>query len=174
MKQTNARGKYKYLKDYEKNDSGDYIYISQYYYINGTSKELRADKIAYIILTAATLVLYIAAGFLNNAGSRVVYVVLPYVLMFLPIFLSISDIYKIITGGVKMTRKQFDHSYVQLKNVTVAVIILSAMGVIGDILLITMQYSINEVFYLASFIFICAINIIYIYIQKRKLKNVTH
>lgn len=132
--ETKKRGKHKYLESYVRDLGGDYTYSGAYFKFDMPEKELRHVKAALAVLTSALAALFVFAGMLNSAGSRILYVILPYAVMLLPILFMLSDIYKIAVIIRPMTRKQYDHSVVQLKRSTVAVIIFSAMSAVGDII----------------------------------------
>ena len=61
------------------------------------------------------------------------YVMLPYAAALLPIAFMLADVYRIARYQKPMTLKQYDHSVLQLKAVTVATLTLSAVSAVGDI-----------------------------------------
>jgi hypothetical protein len=160
-------GKFKYVADYEKNGTGDYIYTGQYYFLECSGSELRRMKIGYAAFSAAIVVFYAFAGFLNTAGGHVVYVVLPYVLLFLPTVLMIADVYKFITGNVKMTRKQYDHSFGQLNKATLAIEILAGLCTVCETIYVSLHPAKNELFFLGSCILMFAASVGFNFMQKR-------
>ncbi len=132
--ETKKRGKHKYLEGYVRDLGGAYTYSGKYFKFDMPKKELRRVKAVLAVLAFALAALFVFAGILNSAGSRILYVILPYAVMLLPILFILSDIYKIAVNICPMTRKQYDHSVVQLKHSTAAVIIFSAMSSVGDII----------------------------------------
>jgi hypothetical protein len=132
-----------------------------------SGSELRRMKIGYVAFCAAIVVFYAAAGFLNTAGGHVVYVVLPYVLLFLPVALMVSDVYKFFTGNVEMTRKQYDHSFGQLGKVTLATVILAGLCAICETIYASLHPAKNEFLFLASCILVFAASVGFNFMQKR-------
>jgi hypothetical protein len=170
---TKKHGKRKYLDSYVRSLSGDYEYTGSYFKFDMPEEILKRVKIALAVLTVSVAVLFVFAGMLNSAGSRVLYVILPYAVLLLPILFMLSDVYKIAVNKKPMTRKQYDHSVLQLKRSTLAIIIFSAMSAVGDIVYILFFCSpvdlFGELIYLAACLCILVISIALLSIQ-RKIK----
>jgi len=126
-------GKHKYLGSYVRNLNGDYEYTGAYFKIDVPADDLKRIKTWCVVLAVAIAVLFVLAGLTNAAGSRVMYIMLPYVAAMLPIAFMLADVYHIARYQKPMTLKQYDHSVVQLKAVTIATLGLIAISAVGDI-----------------------------------------
>lgn len=124
----------KYNADYVQNESGKYVYTGVYYSFNLSSGKLKFLKIVYFLISLFMFALFAAGGFLNTPGSRIMYVILPYVLMFLPLAFILSDTVKIILSENRMTYKQYDRSVLQLKRACIALIAVSGIALAGEII----------------------------------------
>lgn len=122
-----------YNKDYMRTDQGSYVYTGVYYMYDLPAGKLKLLKLAYLSISLVLAILFTAGGYLNNPGSRVLYVILPYITMFLPIAFIISDTVKIIFSDNKMTFKQYNRSVLQLKRSVIALIAISAAAITGEI-----------------------------------------
>lgn len=76
---------------------------------------------------------------MNNDGSRVFYVVLPYVLQFLPIAYTVMSSVSLYPKDI-LTVVQYEKSYVRIKASGTWILILSIAGSIGDIIYIFGKY----------------------------------
>lgn len=122
----------KYNKDYMRDDLGTYIYTGEYYMFDLPAGKLKRLKLIYFSISLVLLALFVAGGYVNNPGSRVIYVILPYITMFLPIAFMLSDAVKIIFSDNKMTYKQYNRSVLQLKRSVIALIVISAAAIAGE------------------------------------------
>ncbi|UZQ86325.1 hypothetical protein ODU73_000750 [Thermoclostridium stercorarium] len=92
-----------------------------------------------ILISAIMAVLFFYMGLLNNDGSRVFYVVLPYVLQFLPIAYTVMSSVSLYPKDI-LTVVQYEKSYVRIKASGTWILILSIAGSIGDIIYIFGKY----------------------------------
>lgn len=114
-------------------DQGNYVYTGVYYMYDLPAGKLKLLKFTYLSISLVLAILFTAGGYINNPGSRVIYVILPYITMFLPIVFMLSDAVKIIFSDNKMTFKQYDRSVLQLKRSGTALIVISAAAIAGEI-----------------------------------------
>jgi hypothetical protein len=85
----------KYRDAYVKNGNGEYKYTGEYYRFDMPGEKIREMKWIYAALALSTAILFLIAGFINNEGSKVIYVSLPYVVLLLPIGFMVWDVVKI-------------------------------------------------------------------------------
>lgn len=97
----------KYRDAYVKNGNGEYKYTGEYYRFDMPSEKIREMKWIYAALALSTAILFLIAGFINNEGSKVIYVSLPYVVLLLPIGFMVWDVVKIASLRGDMTKKQY-------------------------------------------------------------------
>lgn len=84
----------KYGNDY-RTSGKQFEYTGKWYGTNMSGKELKSYGIRYSCLMTAALVLYFASLMVNNTGSRIFWVLLPYVAVIFPISYGIM-------GGVSL------------------------------------------------------------------------
>lgn len=161
-------GRIKYLEDYEKTGAGGFEYTKQYYCFKLTVMQ-KAAYLAFMLVNAAA---FIYAGLLNNGGSRVFYIVLPYAAMLLPLMFMLADVYKILTNEGKMTRKQYDKSFVQLKHMTAAAIVFSAAAFTGTAVCLFNVYSFKDLIFALCSAAILIFSSIFVYIQYKVNKTI--
>ena len=165
------RGKHKYIGSYVRNLRGEYEYTGAYFKIDMPADSLKRIKIQSIILAGAIAVLFILAGLTNAPSSRVMYVMLPYAAAMLPIAFMLAAVYRIARYQKPMTLKQYDHSIVQLKTVTIATLILTAISAVGDIVYILFFCAagdiIRELFYLTACVGIIAVSVALFMFQRK-------
>lgn len=169
----------KYYKDYrlipKKSSNGRVTqvteYIGKYYICQLDEKSLRKFKFYFFALVLCSDTAAISIGFLNNPGSRVIYVALPYVSLFLPMFFSLLGTFKFITAGNKLEQAAYDKTKIRIHRSTVWQIVLSGMALAGDILYIITENDkdlLNEEWAFASGILLMLVfNIIFINLQKK-------
>jgi len=156
-------GKHKYLGSYVQNLSGEYEYTGAYFKIDVPADSLKRIKLWCAVMAGSIAVLFILAGLINASSSRVMYVMLPYVATLLPVAFMLADVYHIARYQKPMTLKQYDHSVLQLKAVTVATIALTAISAVGDIVYILFfcasEHIVRELLYLTACIGMTAVSI---------------
>lgn len=85
MEEKKKSGKRKYNDGYTRNNTGEFVYTGEYYRFDMPQQKINGLKLIYSVLALATAVAFLVSGFLNNEGSRVMYVILPYAALFLPV-----------------------------------------------------------------------------------------
>jgi len=167
----NKHGKHKYLGSYVRNLNGDYEYIGAYFKIDVPTDSLKRIKVWCAVMAGAIAGLFVLAGLTNAAGSRVMYVMLPYVGAMLPIVFMLADVYQIARYQKPMTLKQYDHSVLQLKAVTVATLALTSVSAVGDIVYLMFFCApadmARELLYLAACIGMIAVSIALLIYQRK-------
>jgi amino acid transporter len=130
----------KYLKDYgvqtvktRKGTKEEAFYKGDYYSTDMPDEELKKYKTAFIMTSALNVVLFVVMGLLNNDASRQLYVALPYVALLLPAAFMLTGAVYFYRSGVRLTRYDYDKSFVRIKAHATASLYISAACVIGDI-----------------------------------------
>lgn len=161
----------KYREAYVDNGNGGYKYTGEYYRFDMPGEKVRRMKWIYSALALSSVILFMIAGFINNQGSRVIYVVLPYVVLMLPIAFMLWDVMQIVLLKNDMTQKQYDKSVGQLKRVTVGAAGLSFIASAGDIVYmvsgISQEHLGREILFLFLVMLLGVLNIIFISMQKK-------
>lgn len=168
----------KYYKDYKlvpkelPNGKIKYVteYIGKYYICQLDERKLRVFKLLYFALVLCSGAAAIGIGFIDNPGSRVLYVALPYVSLFLPIVFSLLGTIGFMTAGNKLEQAAYDRTKIRLYRSTVWQIILSGMAFIGDMIFIISEKDkdlfLKEAAFAASMLLVLILNIIFVKLQK--------
>lgn len=149
-----GRGRRKYLSDYVPDVNG-YKYIGEYYRFQLGRRSQRKFWIYDSLFAMALWAVFVLTGFVQAEGSRQIYVVLPYSCTFLPLCLMLGDLVKIMVYKGDLTKKQFEGSVVQLRRMTIAIIILSIVSSIGQIVHIFMNRQAFQIFVEMKFLAGC-------------------
>lgn len=131
-KKTNRRAKYNDL--YVPGSDGEYYYKGNYWQFDLPEESLKRLKVIYCIFAGLLALMYILAGIGHYASGYIIYIALPFAIIFLPLAFAVSDVWKIATGPVKMTVRQYERSVEQLLHSTTAIIIFAAIALIGDVI----------------------------------------
>jgi uncharacterized membrane protein len=134
----------KYLEDYVPDtkviDKGKLInevkYMGDYYEYRLSSAEYKKMRIIILIALVITTFIFAATGFLNNSGSRCIYVLLPYICMFLPLTYLFRSYIRIPKELQRMEYAIYDKCYNRVKFSLVGIIAASITTVMGDIIFI--------------------------------------
>lgn len=103
------------------------------YYIVETKQDL-AKKLQVIQMISMLLIacIYGFLGFLNHGGSHVIYVSLPYIIIFLPIYYGIMGSVKYLNVSNRMTTMEYERSVIRLKKSSLLILIFSITTCIGQ------------------------------------------
>ncbi|MDI9508538.1 MAG: hypothetical protein GX319_01010 [Clostridiales bacterium] len=110
-------------------------YIGQYYVCQLTTKEFRRYKFYYLALVLCSGTIAIGAGLINNPGSKVAYVALPYVSLLIPITISFIGTIDFISSGIKIKQIEYVKTKLRIKRSTICQMVLSSLAGIGNIML---------------------------------------
>lgn len=132
----------KYFKDYEIISTVDEngkeketkIYKGDYFEISLSNDNLLHYKRLCLILTVAILLLHTIGGTIDNLGMRNFYVILPYVIVFLPLVYMAEGVLKLPKEKRKYKREEVELSFKRIKTTSSALIVLFGITLIGEIL----------------------------------------
>lgn len=108
-------------------------YMGKYYICQLDEKKLIRYKIYYLILILCSGATAIGVGFLNHPGSRVVYVALPYVSLFLPIAFNLMGTIGFMYSDKRLEWVTYDKTKIRIRRSTICQIALSCMTCLGNI-----------------------------------------
>ncbi|NLX76750.1 MAG: hypothetical protein GXZ01_05150 [Clostridiaceae bacterium] len=132
-----ARKKYKNLfkvetVEYDNRIRQEIVYTGDYYITDMPGNLERRYKICLLLIPVIMAVLFIGAGFLDNDGSRAFYVVMPYVIQFLPISFMIISAVSFYPKS-KLTVVQYEKTFKRIGIAGIWVLILSFASVLGEV-----------------------------------------
>jgi len=111
------------------------VYTGDYYKLDMPKKQEYKYKISLISIPAIMAVLFICMGLLNNDGSRIFYIVMPYTLQFLPIAYMIISAVSFYPKDV-LTAVQYEKTYIRIRTAATWMLILSCASILGEIIFI--------------------------------------
>ena len=150
----------RYKKDYdhrpEKDKKGrfkdEFFYKGDLHRIELTKEEKK--KTAWLCLGAGILQLVLAAlpGLVEHPSSRVLWVTLPYVCMFLPCFYYIFGALEFLGSGMELSNRQYDHSIGRMGNSSLLIAIIGVAAILAELVWLIGHFELSELLYLAAFI----------------------
>lgn len=135
-------------------------YIGEYYVSQLSGKELTKRKVYCLALALCSDITMISMGLINTVGSRVAYVALPYVILFLPSVYCLMGAIRFVTAKDKLEHASYDRSVNRIRKSATGQIILSAMAVIGDIICLFSIKNLEKL--LLEAVFLCGMAVILI------------
>lgn len=143
------------------------VYQGNHYELQISSEQKKKTVIRLILGLLLLLLIFAGIGSLNNEGSRVIYIMIPYVCLFLSFYYGLTGCFLLSRTKQKMTKLDYDKSLLRLKKSSMAGIILGFMTLIGEILTIFFRglkfLDQKELIFISGVIFITISNI---FIQK--------
>ena len=134
-------GMKKYLDDYKTVVSFDekgkqvrtYLYKGELFRMPFTASVMRKFKTIFLLMLAGAFGAHLAGGFLNNDGMRKIYVVLPYVLGFLPLFNLLRSGSRLPVEERSYRRDEIGVSYERFTNHSLFLLVAVGLCLIGEI-----------------------------------------
>lgn len=108
-------------------------YTGVYYVTDLPTEKLQKYKSAFIGISVVIALLFVMMGFLNNDGSRVLVIMLPYAILFLPIVFMIISSVSFYRNQGRLTTPIYDKSFKRLKTAGIGILVLSSASVVGDV-----------------------------------------
>lgn len=124
----------KYRKDYK--GINEISYTGDYYEFHLTDAEYKKMRSLIFASMIVFVLIFAAAGFLNNRGSFCIYVLLPYLCIFLPLTFLIRGYIRIPKQSQPMEYAIYDKCYNRVKFSFVGIMMASMAAGIGDVVFI--------------------------------------
>ncbi len=146
------------------------VYRGDYYLPAVPAEKLSRYKAALKGSSLVMALFFIGMGFINNDGSRVFYVILPYAVLFLPIFFMLIS--TITFGKVKdkLTVPEYDKTVVRIRVTAMAAFILALAGAVGGLVFVLSGKGITpgrEIIFLCGYLAIAFSAFLSIQIHKK-------
>lgn len=172
----------KYYKDYEmiqKTQANGKVkeeakYIGDYYISQISKVALNRKKIYHSALSLCSVAIVIAVGILNTPGSRVIYVSLPYVCLYIPAIFSLIGTTQFLGVGERLEYMVYDKTRNRVRKSIGGIIVISLLTIIGDVFFILYRHPIErlqvELIFLTGITILLILNAFFLYkIQKEKI-----
>lgn len=125
------------VADYEthidENNKKTYTYIGPLYHVEWTKKERKIFLLLSWLLVITDVILFVLMARLNTGSTRQIMVTLPFVGLFMPLGLLLSDAYKLTINKGDMTRTQYERGYAQQTRCTIAAAVLMGITLLMDV-----------------------------------------
>ncbi len=116
------------------------VYNGNYFSVSLDEQGLKNLKRNSLILFALIVVLHVTAGFLSSQGMYQFYVAFPYVFAFLPFYFLITGILRLPSEKRPYRRDETGLSFKRIKKNSLALFILLAIAVLGEIVFLVFFY----------------------------------
>lgn len=112
------------------------VYTGKYFAAQVPEEKLSKYKAALKGISLITAMLFVGMGLVNNAGSRVIYVILPYAILVIPIFYMLMTTISFGRTKGKLTFPEYDKVFVRMKTAGMGALILAIAGAVGVLVFI--------------------------------------
>ena len=109
------------------------VYRGRYFEIDSEEKEIKNFRRSSLILIIAIIILHVAGGFVDNSGMYAFYVALPYVLIYLPLYLMIAGGLRLPWERRKLRRDEIGLSFERIRKSNRFSLILLGVVLLGEI-----------------------------------------
>ena len=160
------------MSSYSLDGSGEYVYTGKYYVFTADDAVLRRAKRAALMLSILSAAALLVTGLFNFEGSRIFYVIIPYVFMFLPAYLTLSSAMRLMGISDKLTDKQANILVFRLKHASFSLVLLSCISLFGEICFMlwgACADASGEIAFLAGCAIVSMLNYVLFYISRRYL-----
>lgn len=169
----------KYHKDYktEKVQSSDgkedekILYEGDYYTFSIDAKEKKRVFISFLLADSLYILFFILSGLLNNDGSRSIFIVVPYVFLFLPIVYLTMGTFSFLNIKEKMERVTYDKALGRMDRSSIGILCISLYLCIADGIFIVLNRTQIALGRENAFLCINIIMLVCIYIQNKYLQK---
>ena len=131
-------------------------YEGSYYRFPYDSGELKKNKICSLIFGLLFLALFVLAGSINADSSRTVWIVFPYLFIFLPIALFLLGVVSLFFIKDRMEKGEYEGSIIRMKNSGLAIFWVTIINIFLDVIFIIKNLKTiilgKEIFYIAILI----------------------
>lgn len=170
------RGRHRYKEDYVikeeitkdgKCSKETIVYQGDLYELLLSAEQKKKAVVCMFFGILLLIAVFAGMGSLNNKGSRVIYIMIPYVCLFLSFYYELMGCFTLGRAKQKMTKLDYDKSLLRLKKSSLAGIILGIMILLGELLTVCSQgfkfINQKELLFIGGVIFISVGNL---FIQK--------
>ncbi len=174
----------KYYKEYEivpkslKNGKvkKDIEYTGQYYISHQNKAELFNYKLICLVLTMVGFVVLIGLGFLKTSVSRIFYITIPYICLFLPAFYGLIGAIRLMSSGDKMEHVAYDRSLNRIVKSVAGQMFLCFVTIIGTIYYFVTDKSMegeqNSIIFFLGIVLILFINLVLLLVRRKVVYKV--
>ena len=145
-------------------------YTGKHYICRFNKTEFRKRRVYFLTLTLCSTIIMMCAGLLDTSSSRVFYVAIPYVCLFLPIIFGLIGAINLITLDNKLEYAAYDKSIKRIHRASAGQLALSSITIIGDICYLFFAVNMDklgkELIFLGGMIIVLVFGILLLRIRK--------
>ena len=144
-------------------------------YLNDLSPVLKKHlTVSGFMISFLTMWMFFVSGFFDNGGSHCLYVMIPYICIFLPAVYFILSAFNVWQAPAQLTREQYDKSFGRMKRMPKIIIILSGLSVLCDILFMLLNrnsiFLENELLFSGFLLLIAGMNLFFLKFNKNSFE----
>lgn len=133
-----------YMPQIDANGRISYVYKGPEYVLEWSKKQKVLFCLFAFIVPAVGLAVFIHMGFLNADSAKQLYVMLPYISLFVPLMLLFIAMIRVSAADRVMWRQEYDRSFLYMRRCTTAAQSLTALLLIAQIAFILFSNSATE------------------------------
>lgn len=123
----------RYVKDYERTADGSFCYRGTFYKLQLDSQGKRKASLDCFVCAAAMMALFLGSLCINNDGSRVFYILMPYIFCGLPLFYCLRGCDAFRRAGTVMERREYERGILRIKRSAIAAAVLTGYTAAADL-----------------------------------------
>ena len=151
--------------------------MGDYYVLPFDKQQKRKADVVNIATVLVLIAIHVTAGLLNQDSSRTFWIVLPYIMVFLPLGYMFIGAVNFWGNPVKMQRVQYETGVVRIKRSCIGSMVLIGIGAVLDILYMILYHDTanigRELIYLLCHVLFLAAGVIYGKYYDRTYSNMT-
>lgn len=132
----------KYIKDYELVETEDeqgrikksVIYHGDYFTLAQDESQIKRNKLLFIVLALAIVILQVAAGFVGNPGMYKFYAAVPYTSAFLPLIFMIMATFRLPSEKRPYRKEEIGLSFERIKTTSILFLVFMGIGWLGSLI----------------------------------------
>lgn len=111
----------------------DICYVGDYYILPFDEKQKKKTSVIVLLFTLLAFGMILLAGLINQDSSRTVWIVYPYLLMFIPVAYMFMGAMTYVRVPLKMQKVQFETGIERCRRSAIGVLIFTAFSMLLDI-----------------------------------------
>jgi len=135
----------------------EYIYTGDYFRFENDRKQVVRLKAKILAIAVVCFILYISGGFIDTGGSRVFYVLLPFVFAFLPLAFLLIAAFQFAVKHGDFTVFDYERIWLRLKRTGIASVCLLGISILGEIIFFSINFSHISVIKETGFMLCCSV-----------------
>lgn len=148
------------------------VYLGEYFDVNLDQKGLQRYRTLQVLLFVGALLAHLVPGFLNHAGGRILYVAVPYAIVFFPMLYWAFGVLRLPLKKQEFRLEHIGLSFNRVKSMSLTVAIGAGLCVLGMLIFLVFSKTNNLwmefVFLFGEIVALCLA--IYAHLLSKKLK----